>query len=95
MFNTGASLNYIPKEPYDKIIAKITKYKTCKKNIKKLYMCECDSTSDSEFPTLSMLMGDNEKNLWFDLKPQQYLRKIDIWCEVQFRPWSSRGEFNK
>jgi hypothetical protein len=63
IFDTGASLCYLPQSEYQIFISKIQENTQCAYHTDDdMFYCECDSEDDSRFPTLSFIVGSGTQH---------------------------------
>ena len=66
IFDSGASLMFVPAVEYSHIINEIKKTHTCDETDSSgLQMCRCGSENDSNFPKLKFLVGSHKGAHWF------------------------------
>lgn len=75
VLDSGTSLTYLPTAEYNTVIALVTKGKSCTMDQQGGYLiCNCVSTSDSSYPTLTLYLTDTNGNSQpYYLTPSLYL----------------------
>lgn len=79
VFDSGASLNYLPKYEYEQLMKKISEKTKCKESYiqEEIQVCECDEDSyleEGTFPVIQIKMGSFFNKHWFYLEPRHYVQ---------------------
>lgn len=89
IFDSGASLIYMPQDPYNDIIQQLTLGKSCRlDDTAGLYICKCSGMEDSSFQTLRIFVGKDNLKHWFFIKNIDFLtfNKKERECALMFKP---------
>lgn len=66
IFDSGASLMFVPAVEYSNIMAAIKQTHTCDETDESgLEMCRCGSENDADFPRIKFLVGSHKGAHWF------------------------------